>query len=144
MEKSIDIETIALKLESQENRITVLEHLIFDSKDVLTLEEAAAYLGISKSTLYKLTHQHEIPFYRPNGKLIYFEKAELVAWMRKNRSMSEEEIKETAARHLSELAKSRSHEQQRNDPTGVQGQAGTGCQSCRCLRQDRQGLLSNA
>lgn len=40
MEKSIDIETIALKLESQENRITVLEHLIFDSKDVLTLEEA--------------------------------------------------------------------------------------------------------
>lgn len=105
MEKSIDIETIALKMESQENRIKVLEHLIFDSKDVLTLEEAAAYLGISKSTLYKLTHQHEIPFYRPNGKLIYFEKAELVAWMRKNRSMSEEEIKETAARHLSELAK---------------------------------------
>lgn len=39
MEKSIDIETIALKLESQENRITVLEHLIFDSKDVLTLEK---------------------------------------------------------------------------------------------------------
>ena len=54
MEKSIDIETIALKMESQENRIKVLEHLIFDSKDVLTLEEAAAYLGISKSTLYKL------------------------------------------------------------------------------------------
>lgn len=106
MEKSIDIETIALKLESQENRITVLEHLIFDSKDVLTLEEAAAYLGISKSTLYKLTHQHEIPFYRPNGKLIYFEKSELLKWMRQSRTMSETETKEAAAQHMTELANS--------------------------------------
>lgn len=105
MEKSIDIETIALKLESQENRITVLEHLIFDSKDVLTLEEAAAYLGISKSTLYKLTHQHEIPFYRPNGKLIYFEKSELVKWMLQNRSMTEDEIKDAAIQQMSELSK---------------------------------------
>ena len=104
MEKSIDIETIALKMESQENRITVLEHLIFDSKDVLTLEEAAAYLGISKSTLYKLTHQHEIPFYRPNGKLIYFEKSELLKWMRQSRTMSETETKEAAAQHMTELA----------------------------------------
>ena len=32
MEKSIDIETIALKMESQENRITVLEHLISTPK----------------------------------------------------------------------------------------------------------------
>ena len=106
MEKSIDIETIALKMESQENRITVLEHLIFDSKDVLTLEEAAAYLGISKSTLYKLTHQHEIPFYRPNGKLIYFEKSELLKWMRQSRTMSETETQEAAAQHMTELANS--------------------------------------
>ena len=105
MMKEIDTETILLKMESQNNRIKVLEHLIFDAKEALTLEEAALFMGISKSTLYKMTHKHELPFYRPNGKLIYFEKAELLAWMRKNRSMSEEEIKETAARHLSELAK---------------------------------------
>ena len=34
-------------------------------------------MGISKSSLYKMTHRHELPFFRPNGKLIYFEKAEL-------------------------------------------------------------------
>ena len=105
MNKVIDNETILLKMESQDNRIKVLEHLIFDSKDVLTLEEAAIFMGISKSSLYKMTHKHEIPFYRPNGKLIYFEKSELLKWMRQNRSMSEEEINVTAVNHLSELYK---------------------------------------
>ena len=105
MNKVIDNETILLKMESQDNRIKVLEHLIFDAKDVLTLEEAAIFMGISKSSLYKMTHKHELPFYRPNGKLIYFEKSELVKWMRQNRSMSVEEIKETAVQHLSELSK---------------------------------------
>ena len=105
MEKSIDIETIALKMESQNNRIKVLEHILFDAKDVLTLEEAALFMGISKSSLYKMTHKHELPFYRPNGKLIYFEKSELVKWMRQNRSMTEVEIKDAAIQQMSELSK---------------------------------------
>ena len=105
MDKVINNETLLLKVESHDNRIKVLEHLLFDAKDVLTLEEAAIFLGISKSSLYKMTHKHELPFYRPNGKLIYFEKSELVKWMRQNRSMSEEEIKETAVQHISDLVK---------------------------------------
>ena len=105
MNKEIDTETILLKMESQNNRIKVLEHILFDAKDVLTLEEAALFMGISKSSLYKMTHKHELPFYRPNGKLIYFEKAELVKWMRQNRSMTEEEIKETAIQQMSDLSK---------------------------------------
>lgn len=105
MDKVINNETLLLKVESHDNRIKVLEHLLFDAKDVLTLEEAAIFLGISKSSLYKMTHKHELPFYRPNGKLIYFEKSELVKWMRQNRSMSEEEIKETAVQHISDLVR---------------------------------------
>ena len=62
-------------------------------------------MGISKSSLYKMTHKHELPFYRPNGKLIYFEKAELLKWMRQVRSMSEDEIRETAVQHMSDLSK---------------------------------------
>lgn len=105
MIKEIDTETILLKMESQNNRIKVLEHILFDAKDVLTLEEAALFMGISKSSLYKMTHKHELPFYRPNGKLIYFEKSELVKWMRQNRSMTEEEIKDAAIQQMSELSK---------------------------------------
>ena len=62
-------------------RISVLEDVLCAAKEVLTLEEAAVFMGISRSTLYKMTHNNVIPFYRPNGKLIYFEKSELLAWM---------------------------------------------------------------
>ena len=105
MNKTIDNETLLLKVESHDHRIEVLENLLNVAKEVLTLEEAAVFMGISKSSLYKMTHKHELPFYRPNGKLIYFEKAELLKWMRQVRSMSEDEIRETAVQHMSDLSK---------------------------------------
>ena len=105
MNKIIDNETLLLKIESHDHRIEVLENLLNVAKEVLTLEEAAVFMGISKSSLYKMTHKHELPFYRPNGKLIYFEKAELLKWMRQVRSMSEDEIRETAVQHMSDLSK---------------------------------------
>ena len=86
-------------------RICVLEDLLCVGKEVLTLEEAALFMGISRSTLYKMTHCSAIPFYRPNGKLIYFEKSELLAWMRRNRSMTEEEANEKAHEILRNMAK---------------------------------------
>ena len=104
MNKTIDNETLLLKVESFEHRIEVLENTFSAAKEVLTLEEAALFMGISKSSLYKMTHRHELPFFRPKGKLIYFEKAELLKWMRQNRNMSEAETKEAAAQKLNELA----------------------------------------
>ena len=86
-------------------RISVLEDLLCVGKEVLTLEEAALFMGISRSTLYKMTHSSAIPFYRPHGKLIYFEKSELLAWMRRNRSMTEEEANEKAHEILQNMAK---------------------------------------
>ena len=100
MTKVVDNETLLLKVESQEHRIEVLEN-----KEVLNLEEASLFLGISKSSLYKMTHKHELPFYRPNGKLIYFEKTELLKWMRQCRVKADSEIKEAAAVHISGLTK---------------------------------------
>ena len=105
MNKTIDTETLLLKVESHEHRIGVMENLLRDAKQVLTLEEAALFMGISKSSLYKMTHKHELPFFRPNGKIIYFEKSELLNWMRQNRSMSEAETKAAATKHMSELCK---------------------------------------
>jgi len=55
------------------------------SKTVLTADEAARFLGISKSYLYKLTMKMEIPFYKPTGKVCYFNRLELETWMQNNR-----------------------------------------------------------
>ena len=85
-------------------RVVVLENVLCIGKDVLTLEEAAMFMGISRSTLYKMTHNNVIPFYRPNGKLIYFEKSELLAWMRRSRVSSKEEVSDNARAVLQNMA----------------------------------------
>lgn len=53
----------------------------YSEKVFLTLDEAAIYLGIAKSTLYKLTACKLIPFSKPNGKKIYFSKIRLEEWV---------------------------------------------------------------
>lgn len=92
------------KVEHLQKRVTDLENVLNVAKDVMNLEEAALFTGMSKSSLYKLTHRQVIPHYKPNGKLIYFEKTELLNWMRQNRISSSTEIGEKAQRKLQELA----------------------------------------
>jgi len=92
------------KVEQLQKRISDLENVLNVAKDVMTLEEAALFMGMSKSSLYKLTHRQVLPHYKPNGKLIFFEKSELLAWMRQNRISSHSEIGEKAQQKLQELA----------------------------------------
>lgn len=92
------------KVEQLQKRVTDLENVLNVAKDVMNLEEAALFTGMSKSSLYKLTHRQVIPHYKPNGKLIYFEKTELLNWMRQNRISSGSEIGEKAQQKLQELA----------------------------------------
>lgn len=61
-------------------------------KDVLTFDEACAYSGISKSSLYKKTSLGQIPHYKPGGKLVYFKRLELEEWLLRNRSTTQEEL----------------------------------------------------
>lgn len=69
---------------SIEMRVTELENLVLHSKNVLSFEEASRFLNLSKSYLYKLTSGNLIPHYKPQGKMLYFEKTELEAWLRQN------------------------------------------------------------
>ena len=50
----------------------VTANILFCTKEVLTSDEAAEYMGISKSYLYKLTMRKQIPHYKPMGKMCYF------------------------------------------------------------------------
>lgn len=55
------------------------------TKEVLTSDEAARYMGISKSHLYKLTMRQEIPHFKPTGKVVYFNRTEVEQWLQSNR-----------------------------------------------------------
>lgn len=86
-----------------QERVNRLENLCYAAKEVLNLEEAATFLGIAKSTLYKMTHENHLPYFKPSGKLIFFEKKALLDWVRGARAMSEEEIRLEAANRLNEM-----------------------------------------
>ncbi|MEW5976026.1 MAG: helix-turn-helix domain-containing protein [Acidobacteriota bacterium] len=60
------------------------------------LGDAARYLDITKSHVYQLTCRGLIAHYKPAGKRIYFDKADLDAYLRRNRVASSEEIEQTA------------------------------------------------
>lgn len=65
---------------------------LFATKEVLTTDETAKYLGISKSYLYKLTMLRAIPHYKPMGKMCYFNRREVEAWLQSNRVSSDVEL----------------------------------------------------
>lgn len=50
------------------------------ANELITLEEAARFLGLKKSYLYKLTSTKQIPFYKYGGRVIAFDPADLQAW----------------------------------------------------------------
>jgi excisionase family DNA binding protein len=54
------------------------------NSDMLTFEEAAIYLKVSKSFLYKATSERTITFFKPSGKIIRFKRQDLDAWLIQN------------------------------------------------------------
>jgi excisionase family DNA binding protein len=71
-------------------------------KEVLTFNEAKEFMGVSKSTLYKMSANRIIPIYKPTGGRIYFKREDLLAYMQKNRLMSQEEINQLAFNYVSQ------------------------------------------
>ena len=65
-------------------------------KKVLSTPEAAAYMNCSLSYLYKLTMQGKIPFSRPLGKMMYFNREELESWLLTNRMATADELQDKA------------------------------------------------
>lgn len=86
-------EKLLSKLEKIEEH---LEQQTILKKEVLNFHEASKYLGLSQSHMYKLTSTNSIPCYRPEGKKLYFNRAELDSWLQRNRSKSDMDISKEA------------------------------------------------
>ena len=75
MEVSLNAQTIIRKLDYIER------HIRLSSKTLLNVEDCALLLGLSVDSIYRLTHTHAIPFYKPAGrKTLYFDKDEVERW----------------------------------------------------------------
>ena len=74
-------------------KLSEIKNLLqFKEDNPLTIEQAAGYLGFSKSYLYKLCSKKIIPHYKPSGKILFFSKVELDNWIF-NRNQNEGKIK---------------------------------------------------
>ena len=69
-------------------------------RGLLTTTEAAHYLGVKPSSLYKMMMRRAIPYYKPGGKLCFFAKDDLDAWLTSIRIKSQNEIESEAARYI--------------------------------------------
>ena len=50
-----------------------------------------------------MTHLNQLPYFKPAGKLIFFEKQKLIDWVYGAKSKSVDEIKEEAAAKIQEM-----------------------------------------
>ena len=53
-------------------------------KRVLNIDEASEFLGYKKSYIYRLTSMGVLPYSKPNGKKLYFDRDKLEEWMLSN------------------------------------------------------------
>lgn len=82
-------------------RLKAIENYsLLAAKSTLTLDDVALLTGLSKSHLYKLTCNKAIPYYKPSGKYLYFDKSEVEAWMRQNRVATLAEAEQQAANYI--------------------------------------------
>ena len=81
--KTVDPDVIKERLKS-------LEDAIYTTKEILNMKDVCQYLDISQSLLYKLTCTGEIPHFKPRGKMMFFEKKELIAWIKRNKINDQE------------------------------------------------------
>ena len=82
-------------------KLTTIEKLLKgQTEKPLTFDEAAIYLDVSKSHLYKLTSANKIPHYKPQGKRLYFAKSELDTWLFRNPVKTTADIDQEANDYL--------------------------------------------
>jgi excisionase family DNA binding protein len=86
-----------IEIKEQLNR---LESGLLSQKSVLTFDEVCRFTGLSKSYLYKLTSLNKIPHFKPNGKMIYFERQAVEAWLMQNPIKTANEIEQQAANYV--------------------------------------------
>ena len=88
-------------MQSIEERLANIERKLDiqaqEAKNILTLEEVAEYTHLSKSYVYKLTSKGDIPYYKPNGKQLYFKRTEIDEWLLTNTNKTNQEIEREIA-----------------------------------------------
>jgi excisionase family DNA binding protein len=92
-------EIILKKLNSIEKAIEKLNTKSNSDDDFMNTEQVASFVGLSKATIYGLTHQHKIPFFKV-GKRLYFKKSEVVNWITSTKVKTKQGVNQLADEYI--------------------------------------------
>lgn len=81
---------------SIEERLSRVETMYLAQQTVFNIDDLKRYTGLSKSCLYKKTSTGQIPCFKPAGKQIFFNKAEIDGWLQQNRVKTSGEVESEA------------------------------------------------
>ena len=98
------IEDLLKKMIKVDNRTAVL--LNPTVPDVLNLNQAAEYISLTKSAIYKKTSDRTIPHFKQDKKL-YFKRSELNEWLTEQRISTKDEIEKRATDYIVKKGKFR-------------------------------------
>lgn len=87
------------KIEHIEIIIQNLATIEKSENDYLTIIEAAAFLKITIPSLYAIVSRREIPVSKP-GKKLYFNKTDLIEWIKSGKQKTMSEIQEMVNERL--------------------------------------------
>lgn len=94
------VSSLFKKMESIEKLLTERNtHPQTDQKELLSMKEAAKFLGLSTATIYSKVSRRELPCMKQNNRL-YFMQSELLDYLKAGRKETLEEIKEAALYNL--------------------------------------------
>lgn len=81
---------------------TIKDAVLKREKPFINIDEASQYLGISKNTIYGYTSNKIIPFYKLQGRRLYFKIEDLNNFIlnQKNKIKSSSEIETEAINHI--------------------------------------------
>ena len=79
-------EVNSIKLVLQENKPPTTDQ-------IMTVEQAAEFLSLAKPTLYAMIGHGKIPYFK-RGKRVYFQKSDILNYLREGRRKSIQELKD--------------------------------------------------
>lgn len=77
-------------------------HKVNHDNDMMSIDELAKYLRLSKSTIYRLKSTREIPCFK-TGKILVFKRKDVDEWLERCRSKSKFEIEQEAIRDFKKM-----------------------------------------
>ena len=91
------------------DKLNIIEHLLRNVQKedkaavtlptIFNLDQAAEYVSLSKSAIYKKTSERNIPHFK-QGKKLFFKRSELDDWLTQNRISTHAEIEQMASEYI--------------------------------------------